>query len=199
MTNVWPTIREGLRHLNVFGAGNTSLLIPAADNEPERQTYGGSVLGMSLAATPQDILTIQGSATKLIRLKSIVVNALSASTGAYPLQIVRRSVANTGGTNTVVTAFQHDIGDPAAQAVVRQWTVNPTGLGAQVGGAHLGRVVGATASNLDRMVFQYSWQNDKAIVINGATDFIALNMNGAALAASTTVDIDLLWTEEGQP
>lgn len=196
MSQVFTVLRDGMRFLNVLASG-LAYVVPSADNEPERQTYGAAILGLSLASNPTDILTIQGAAGKVVRVKSITLNGLSASLAAYPLQLIRRAAANTAGSFTTLNAFKHDTSDPNAAAVVNAYTANPTGLGAASGGIHAGRVVAATASNLDRVAFQYTWQNDKAIVLNGASEWLAINMAGAALAAATTMDIDLLWTEEG--
>lgn len=193
------TQRDGSRVLSLDGFSTRAGIgpyIPSADNEPERDTYGAAVTGISLAANPSDILMIQGSASKIIRVKSLVLNGNSATTGGYPALIVRRSTANTGGTSVVLGGFQHDTIDPAASAVVRYYTANPTALGTVVGNLHGGRFVASQANNLDRLILQYSWQNDKAIVLRGVSDFLCVNLGGAALAAATTVDIDLLWTEE---
>ena len=186
---------DGARILQSDITGGGSYNIAAADNEPERNTYGAGVLGFTLAATPSDILTIQGSATKVIRIKSIIINGNSASLAAYPMSLIRRSTVHTGGTSTVLAAGLHDTTDPAATAVVRYFTANPT-VGTLVSTLHVGRVIAASASNLDRLAFQYSWQNDKAVVLRGASEFLAVNMGGTVLAGSTTMDVDMLWTEE---
>ena len=186
---------DGARIVQADLAGGGSYNIAAADNEPERNTYGAGVLGFTLAATPTDILTIRGSATKIIRIKSIIINGNSLSLAAYPVSLIRRSTVHTGGTPTVITAGNHDTADPAATAVVTYFTANPT-VGTTVATLHVGRVIAASASNLDRLTFQYSWQNDKAIVLNNANEFLAINMGGTALAGATTMDVDMLWTEE---
>lgn len=186
---------DGARIVQADLAGGGSYNIAAADNEPERNTYGAGVLGFTLAATPTDILTIRGSASKIIRIKSIIINGNSLSLAAYPVSLIRRSTVHTGGTQTVITAGNHDTADPAATAVVTYFTANPT-VGTLVSTLHVGRVIAASASNLDRLTFQYSWQNDKAIVLNNANEFLAINMGGTALAGATTMDVDMLWTEE---
>lgn len=193
------SVRDGTRVLAIDGLDprtGSGPYVPAADNEPERSTFGAGVDSVPLAANPTDILTIQGSASKIIRVKSIIINGISATTGGYPALLIRRNAANTGGTSTALTGYSHDTVDGNPTAVVRYYTANPTSVGNAVGTLHVGRFVAATAANLDRLVWQYSWQNDKSLVLRGATDFLALNLKASALAAATTVDIDLLWTEE---
>lgn len=193
------TVRDGLRVLAVDGLPLSTGIGPyinASDNEPERATFGAGVDTITLAATPTDILTIQGAANKVIRLKSVILNGLSATTGGYPALFIRRSAANTGGTSVVLQGYAHDTNDGSPAAVVRYYTANPSALGTAVGTLHAGRFVASTASNLDRLILQYSWQNDKSIVLRGPNDFLAINLKGSTLAATTTVDIDLLWTEE---
>lgn len=172
--------------------------IPMAENEPVKPTFGAGIIGLTLAATPTDILTIRGAAGKIIRVKSIIVNGNSGTNGAYPLSFIRRSAPNTGAAGVAVQGYAHDTADGAPAASLLTWnntTGNPT-VGAAVGTLHAGRLVAANASNLDRLSMQYSWLNDKGLVLRGVNDLLALNMGGAALAAATTVDIDLLWTEE---
>lgn len=195
MSNAFTGLRDGIRQLFVTAGAGKNYSIPAADNEPERCTYGGGILGFTLAATPTDILTIQGAANKIVRIKSIIINGNSLSLAAYPISLIRRSTVHTGGTSTVITAGKHDTSDPNSAAVLRYFTANPT-PGTTVATLHIGRVIAASASNLDRLPFQYAWQNDKAILLNGASEFLAINMGATALAGATTMDIDVLWTEE---
>lgn len=196
MSNAFTGLRDGIRQLFVTAGMGKNYSIPAADNEPERCTYGGGVLNFTLAATPTDILTIQGAAGKIIRIKSIIINGNSATLAAYPISLIRRSTAHTGGTSTVIVAGKHDTSDPNSAAVIRYFTANAAPVGTTVATLHVGRVIAASASNLDRLPFQYAWQNDKAILLNGAAEFLAINMGGTALAGATTMDVDVLWTEE---
>ncbi len=192
------TERDGFRVLDVKGNGfpNGGPYVQSADNEPERATFGAGVSGFTLGTAPTDILTIQGAVGKVVRIKSIIINGNSGTTAAYPLLLIRRSSANTAGTSTAVTPTAHDTLDGSSAATVRYYTANASSLGTSVGTMHVGRLVAANAANLDRLALQYSWQNDKAIILRGASDYLVLNMNGASLSATTTLDIDLLWTEE---
>lgn len=193
------TIRDGMRMVDMSGLGLTAgggPYVTGSDNEPERATFGAGIIGLSLGATPTDIVTIAGAAGKVIRVKSLIFNGNSATLAAYPIALIRRSTANTGGTSSVVVGRAHDTLDGASAATLTTYTANATALGTAVGTLHTGRVIAATASNLDRLILQYSWQNDKSIVLRGASDILAINMQGVTLSAATTMDVDLMWTEE---
>jgi hypothetical protein len=173
-------------------------LIPMADNDPARAAYGFSVYAMSPAATATDIVTLSGSATKVIRVRQIVVSGVATGAGNVPIVIHRRTAANTGGTSTTPTPGQRDGTDDAATAVVRQYSANASALGASIGAIDGGRLgVSATGSaSIDRFVAQYGWINEKSPVLRSATDFLAINLNGAALPAGLVLDVGIWWTEE---
>lgn len=172
-------------------------LIAAADNEPERATYGAGVASFNPAANPTDIVTITGAAGKIVRIKSISLSALSSATGNTRINLIRRSTANTGGTFATVTGFPHDTMDGPPSAVVRTYTVNPAALGTQVGILHTGRLLfPQTPTQLTPVSWQWTWINEKAIILRGANDMLAISMGGDATPTSGAIDIDLLWTEE---
>ena len=199
MSLATPFVNIGKRVLRVFPASGNPIDVDQSDCEPERCTYSLGLLGIATAASPTDVIVMRGSATKLIRLRSIVINsATSGSNSSAPIAIIRRTAANTGGTATTPALGQHDTSDPVPTAVVSLYSANPSGLGASSGQPiHAGRVTCPTSAvNLDRLTFQYAWQNDKAIVLNGVNDFIAINFGGAAIAGTPTFDADLLWSEE---
>jgi len=173
-------------------------LIPLADNDPARAAYGYSVFGMTPAATATDVLTLSGSATKIVRVRQVVISGIATSAGNIPIAIHRRTAANTGGTSTTPTPAQRDSTDDAATAVLRQYSANPTGLGTSLGPIDGGRLAIPTATSgaLDRFVAQYSWLNEKGPVLRSATDFFAINLNGATLPTGLALDIGIWWTEE---
>ena len=192
-----PNASRVLRNSNIAldtGQG----IIPQSDNEPERNTYGATVTNVTPAATATDIFTITGAANRLIRVKQIIISGTATAASNIFLFLAKRSALNTGGTATTLTAVPHDSGDNAAQAVVRSYTANPSGVGTLVGLMHGGRVNLAPAANgsIDRLVWQFAWMNDKAPVLRGAAEVLAINNAGAAIPAGGALDFDILWTEE---
>lgn len=173
-------------------------LIPMADNDPARAAYGFSVIGFTPAATPTDVFTIGGAAGKIIRIRQVIVSGVATTAGIVPISIHRRTTANTGGTSTTPTPAQRDGIDDAATATLRQYSANASALGTSLGPIDGGRLATPTATSgqLDRFVSQYSWLNEKGPVLRSATDFFAINLNGATLPTGLVLDVNVWWTEE---
>jgi hypothetical protein len=150
------------------------------------------------AATPTDVFTITGSATKTVRIKKIQLSGLATTAGQFVWLLVRRSAVDTGGTKTTPVGQANDVtNDGSATAVLGLYTVNPTGLGTAVGTYRGGRMFHAlvTAQN-DRLVFDFANLQDKALILRGVTDILAINGAGATLPAGATLDIEVFWEED---
>jgi hypothetical protein len=167
-----------------------------ADNDPLRAGYGAFVAGFTPAATPTDFMQITGSATKIVRIRLITITGTATAASNVIIYFARRSTLSTG-TTTNLTAVPRDRTDDAATAVVQTFSANPT-LGTSIGNVDGCRLNIAPAANgsIDRAVMQYSWYNDKAIVLRGANDALCLNLNGAAWPAGGALDINVVWSEE---
>jgi hypothetical protein len=189
--------RLGLTDPNAFSA-ERSPFIEQTDNEPMRATYGLFLPGVTPAANPSDVLAIAGSATKIIRVKSILLAGTATAATNVIARLIRRSAANTGGTASAPVGVTRDTANDAATAALQLYSANPTGLGAAVGEVDGGRLNLAPAANgsIDRLLFQYSWQMDQAFVLRGASQFLCLNFNGGAWPAGGLLDISIMWTEE---
>lgn len=172
--------------------------VPLADNDPQRWTYSFVALGVTPAASPTDILTIQGSASKIIKVRSIgLAGSALAATNILPT-LIRRSTANGAGASTAPVFAKHDNNDPVATAVATLYSANPASLGNAVATLDGGRLNLAPAANgsIDRLVFQYGWFNEKPIVLRGVNDWLCLNLGGAAIANTPLLDISVIITEE---
>lgn len=170
--------------------------IPRSDNEPERATFGCSVFNITPVANATDIIGIVGSASKVIRLKSVIISGTATSASNVGIFLVKRTTANTLGTPANQTVTSHDTIDGASVATVPLYGANPTtGTGTTL---HSGRLNLAPAANgsIDRIFWQWAWLNDKAPVIRGAAQSLMINFNGQAVPAGGALDIDFEWTEE---
>jgi hypothetical protein len=169
----------------------------AVSSDGAKATYHYFSAGNTPAATPTDVLTITGSATKTVRIKKIVLSGLATTAGQYVWLIVRRSSANTGGTSTAPTPLKHDVNDPAATATLTLYTVNPGAIGTQIGTVRGGRLFhNVTTAQNDRLVFDFSTNQDKALILRGTSDIIAINGNSVALPAGATLDVEISWEED---
>lgn len=164
--------------------------------ESQLKTYKYSSLGNTPAATPTDIFTITGSASKTIRITKIVVSGLATTAGQLNPLLVRRSAANTGGTSTAPTPLKRDTNDVAASATLALYTANPT-VGTAVGTLDSCRLFLALATATpDACRFEFGVNNDKMLILRGTSDILAINFAGAAVPAGGIVDIDVEWVEE---
>lgn len=180
-------------------------------NAPPQGTYIGTVLtegnvatyryeavGITPAATPTDIFTLQGSASKVIKVKRIILSGEATAAAQIVANLVRRSAANTAGTSTAPTIAQADNADAAPFGAIKLYSVNPTALGAAVATIISRRLglnpnAGLPATQVE---LSFGVRNDKPIILRGATDFLAINLAGAALPAGTKLDVAIEWTEE---
>jgi hypothetical protein len=188
--------------------GNRPNLAPGAvslavSQDNTKATYTYSALGYTPVATPTDVVEIQGSATKTLRIRRIKVGGVATAAGNMPVQLVRRSSADTTSlVRTALTAFKHDTTDGAATAVVSTiGTANPGVLGTQVGGlGGAGRAqLPASGSGVAANPLEWNFSRDgvKSCVLRGIADFLYLNLNGAALPAGAVFDLEIVIEEDG--
>jgi hypothetical protein len=149
------------------------------------------------AATPTDMIIIPGSASKIARVKRIMLGGIATTAGNMPILLIRRSTANTAGTSAAATAAKHDINDGAATVIPLIYSVNPTGLGASAGQAGQGRLWLPLATGQPfPLIWEFATRLDKSLLLRGTTDFIAINGNGAAVPAGGSVDYEIEIEEE---
>lgn len=167
----------------------------------ENETYSAVATSVAVAASPTDIFTITGSASKVIRVKRVAVSATATSDANALVSLVKRSTANSGGTATTRTRVPHDNLNNPVTAVVRSYTANPT-LGTSVGiiDAHtvpIGVVAPSsnnpTASNQHEL-FQSSAKGQD-IVLRGTGDVLAINLNATTIAGGL-FHCSVEWSEE---
>lgn len=178
-------------HVNPDGSRTTEVFIKR--NEP---AYRYAVLAFAPVATPTDVLVIQGSATKNLAIKRIVLQGVATAAGNMPVQIIRRSAADTTTcVLTAVTVGQQDKNDPAPSAVVSTvGTANCGSLGTSAGVIGVGRLqmsAAGTGLAIQPLVWEYATRLDKSLVVRGITDFIVINLNGAAIPAGGVIDIEV--------
>jgi hypothetical protein len=159
--------------------------LPTQSQEPTKATYGIASVGNTPAATPTDVATLYGSATKTVKVKRVTVSGVATTAGTMQVLLTKRTAANTAGTSTTSTIGQFDSTDTAATAVAKIYTANPTSLGAGVAlSAQLLNfgVAGAAGT----VVFDFANRNDKAIILNGIAEGLAINLNGGAVPSGGT-------------
>ena len=114
-------------------------------------------------------IVIQGSATKAVQILGILLSA-----SALEYQLTRLS-GITGGTSAVITGFPLDPLNPAATAVVRQYSVAPTLT-------VVGILDGVTfETNVSPYLFDYTLIPGQAIILRGTSDYLAIVSGATAI------------------
>lgn len=188
-----------------FVAGALPNVGAVLDTTTPLPTPAASTFGQFMAAsapytpgaTPQDVFSITGSATRVVQVQRMSITTVQTTAGLNAWQLVKRSTANTGGTSTAVARVPTDDSYPAATATVLQYTGNPT-LGTLIGAIWSGRVaapVPASAPSGDFEVKVPDTLNGRFVTLTGITDVLAWNLGGIVLPAGLSVQACVWWTE----
>lgn len=172
------------------------LKVDAAPGACIRPTYSASATNVVSASLATDILTVQGSASKVIRITKVSIDGLATTGGNFTVNLIKRSAANTAGTSSVLTNVPHDSTNAAATATVRFYTANPSALGASVGTVRSTRVfISGGATTASREDVQFFGDLAQAVVLRGTSEFLCMNLNGVTIN-SPLLNIWVEWTEE---
>lgn len=163
-------------------------------------TYSVGISAFTPGATPTDIITITGSATKTIRVLSIEFTSVQTTRALINMFIIKRSAANTGGTSTTPTVVPADSNNAAPTAVVRVYTANPT-VGAAVGNLSIVKVLSDDSGANAVGGSGYMWDFTKGgfaqgAILRGTSQVLAVSLNGATLPIGLSVVATVTWTEE---
>ena len=181
---------------------NSSYLCPKVivdDSLRLKATFSCGGSSYAPYATPTDVITIIGSATKTVRLKKVRLTATSTSGGTMPVLLIKRSADNTGGTRATQAAYvaKHDSSLSAQSAVVYAYSVIPDSLGASAGYVGAQRLVLGTAAAGGRQA-EWIWgeKNDMCPVLRGVTEVLSVNLGGNALTSGGVLDWEIVWEED---
>jgi len=169
--------------------------LPTLAKEQTKGTYAIAAVGVTPAATPTDVVTVYGSATKTVRIKQVIVNGLATTAGTMDVSLVKRTAANTAGTSTAPTIAQFDSTDAAATATAAQYSVNPTSVGAGVALATKKLNMGVAGST-GTIEFNFANRNDKALILRGTAQGLAINFNGGTVPTGGALSYSVEWEEE---
>jgi len=167
-----------------------------------KSTYGVSTTPVTPPATPTDMATIFGSASKTIYVTGVSITTTQTTAGINRIYLIKRSAVNTGGTSAAPTIVPYDSNSAAATATVLSYTVNPAGLGASVGNIAVQNVnspilsTGIATLQQDMYGRCVSFELATPIILRGVAQGLCLNFNGAALPAGLSVIANFVWTEE---
>jgi hypothetical protein len=164
-----------------------------------RATFRYVAQDITPVATATDVLVLSGSATKVIRVTKVEVVGTATTASIYDHYIVKRTTANTGGTSTNVTAAKSDSADDAQTAALALYTANPsavgTGIAVEAHKTYLSASATPGAAALPSS-YEFGVRNDKAIVLRGTSESLAINFNGQAVPAGASLYLSFEWTED---
>ncbi|HYE70509.1 MAG TPA: hypothetical protein VD932_03195 [Aquabacterium sp.] len=189
------TKQSGDDDLNTDGSAlDVQLAAPEA-------TYSAAVAAAyTPAATPTDIFTITGSASRVVEVRKVWLSTTQTTAGQNAWFIVKRSSANSGGTSQAVTAVAHDsLSQTATATVLRYAASNPT-LGTEVGKLWSGHVTSpapatAEADGYTGTVIDLCELFGKPVTLRGTGQVLAISFEGAALPAGLSVLFGCTWSE----
>lgn len=170
-------------------------------------TYVASATGYTAYATPTDMFTIYGSATKTIAISGLVIEMGATAGTLVSLYWIKRSTANTGGTSSALTPVPFDSADAAATATLKSYTAAPT-LGTAAGTIAIvptttGTLTGApstvnyptTSGVLALGAPSLVVDMRKPVILRGVAEGLAINLNGAALPGGFTATLFAYFVE----
>jgi hypothetical protein len=174
--------------------GNTANTTPwlVEVRPPTVDFYNFGIVNLGPAANANDIIELKGSASKTIKVYSVVMSATQATGGLIDLALVKRSTADSGGTSGPGTIIARKASSPATTASVRLYTANPT-LGTLVGIVDTKKMwIGTTTDGTETV----SWDCSGApVILSAATESFCINTN-SAMASGTSWNVSILWSEQ---
>ncbi len=157
-------------------------------------------------ATPTDLLTITGSATKIVKVWSIRLTTTNTAAGSQEFFLIKRSTVDTTGTAVAGTVFPLDSVSVAGTATVNHYTANPGALGTAVGTVNRVRVSSPAAvpaafvtnsdAGYELLPVIRNGMAVQPVVLRGIAEQLAVNFNAAALVAGQTHGYTIVWSEE---
>lgn len=170
-----------------------------------KATYAASS-NFTPAATPTDLVIIEGSATKTLRIVSFQIETTTTAAGSVQFFLIKRSTADTTGTFVAAGNVAMDSNDAAATANrVGHFTANPGALGTAIGTIATKRVgtsltvPGANTfkdNSVEMLPVNLATLLPRPVVLRGVVQCLAINFAGAALVAGQTHAYTIGWIEE---
>jgi len=163
-------------------------------------TYAAAWAAFAPVATPTNIFSITGSATKTIRVLRIGFSATRTTATVTNVQLNRYTSALTGGTPVAPTAVvKYDTNSANSTATAVTYTANTTGGGAGTANIRNIKMVVPTATptgaSQNEYIFDYTANYSESLVLRGTSEVIALTLLSTTMTGGS-VCMWVEWTEE---
>ncbi len=170
-----------------------------------KKTYSASAT-FTPAATPNDLMTIFGSASRTVRVISLKFGATNTAAGSQQYFLHKKSALPTGGVHVLAAMVPLDSNNGGATAtMVGHYTTDPT-AGTSLGTINTVRVAspapvpasfaGIVQSATYEMLPVDPWGMAQPVTLRGIAEGLAVNFNDVALVAGQTHLYTVVWTEE---
>jgi len=184
-------------------AGNQASVISL---DSGRQVYRASANFTPQPTAAITIISIQGSATKTVRVKRVFLGGVSTAVSSSVYQLVRTTALGAGGTTVTPTVALMDTGSAAATAVVQHYTTTLKATGTGAGGPIVTRQVGTNVVTTPATAWiepiaplfpEAGMPVGQAIVLRGVAQFLEVqNLTPTNLGAGTVVSYIIEWEED---
>lgn len=166
-------------------------------------TYSATGVGIVPASATTDLACITGSATRIVRVKAVHISGSAGTLISVPVSLLKRAVADTGGTAATSTAlpvpYPLDSGFPTVSATTIAYTANPTINDATPGIIDTGILALnlTTAAGSNGITPSYDFAVAAPVVLRGIAQQLCVNLN-ATSPSSGVVNVSFRWTEAVQ-
>lgn len=184
-------------------AGNLS---PMHSLDSSGQVYRASANFTPTATAGVVLFSVQGSATKTVRIRRITIGGVSTALSASVFAIQRVSALGAGGTTVSPTIAKLDSASAAATAVVSHYTSTLKATGSAVGGPITTQLITTSTvttptvalAGVPQVLFPEGGAPiGQAIVLRGTADYIeVLNVTPTNLAAGTVLNYCVEFVED---
>lgn len=173
--------------------------LPVEAVAPRNPTFRSGVVGFVPAAAPTDILALSPlTYGRTIALESVTITG-SATSPAVIDVLLQRSINGGGGTATAQPVARIDSRDSSATAQLQAFTANRTSAGNGIdsnrpllgcGKLHLG------SATTPGTALTFCFSAGKRPLIRDLTEWLVINLAGAAMPAGAQFNIFVEWSEE---
>jgi hypothetical protein len=173
-----------------------------------KATYSAAFFGLVPAASATDVVCLSGSATKTIKIQKIVLTGSAGTAVNVPINILRRTALDSGGTEGATTANPANTiakrltTSATASAVPISYTANPTlndTSPTYLDSGVLSLPLTSTAGLTTPLVFDYTRDNVNLMqpptILAGVTGQICANFTEVTVSSGVVNGV-LVWTEE---
>lgn len=178
---------------------------PCVSQDSAQSTYRVAASFTPQATAAVTVISIQGSATRTIRVKRILLGGAATALSSTLFTLIKTSALGAGGTTVAPTVAKVDSGSGAATAVVQHYTTTLKAAGTAIDGnlsyfrLFQTTVTTPTVAYSDPQVIfpEKGGVGGQSLVLRGTAQYLEIqNANAGNLAAGSVLDYMIEWVED---